>query len=503
MKRVRMAFYGINGTGLGHISRLLNIAREARELLHAMNLGADFRILTTSEAPQVAWDFPVWKMPSKTVVANMDTDNQEYAATSQFLISNVVAMMRPDILVMDTMPQGSFGEFVQLRSFCRKAAFINRHKDEAQARDVLHQSHLPLYDLILTPDSAVEAGRYVIPEEIARRNVFTGVIHGFRREEVWSREDVRNHFGIRPDQTVFYISAGGGGDKHAEAELTALIDTIAEDDTNFLLVGYGPLYRGQKRYRANVIPMTDTDVRRFFPGVDAAVSAAGYNTFEELLAARIPTAFYAQEKGMDRQDERIRLGASRGWNRILEDFDPLTIRSEIAALKEFENRRDIVKALEARGSSQGALRAAVELLRLHVSLPGSPVIEHDLFVAAALRMGWTEVAMQEAVDPESAREAFVTAARWVLSRYQMSEDVLERNAFFDGARQAVATGVGTETYTEEARWGCQVERVRRDVGCSARTMGVLLREYQATEHLDDLEGFADFCRAQVLPLAAT
>jgi len=127
-KSVSAVFYGINGTGLGHISRLLNIARAARELLHAMNIGADFHFITSSEAPQVAWDFPVTKLPSKTVVNGCDTSNPKFAALSKVMIMNLMTVLRPHLLVMDTMPQGSFGEFTLLKDLCRQKVFINRHK---------------------------------------------------------------------------------------------------------------------------------------------------------------------------------------------------------------------------------------------------------------------------------------------------------------------------------------------------------------------------------------
>jgi UDP-N-acetylglucosamine--N-acetylmuramyl-(pentapeptide) pyrophosphoryl-undecaprenol N-acetylglucosamine transferase len=432
-----MAFYGINGTGLGHVSRLLNIAREAREILHVLGLGADFRFLTTTEAPQVAWDFPVWKLPSKTVVSAMDTDSAEYAASSQFLISNVMGMMRPELLVMDTMPQGSFGEFVMLRTFCRHAAFINRHKGEAQATDPVHLAHLPLYDLILTPDSVRQCDRYVIPDAVARRNIFTGVIHGFRAEEAMTRDAVRAHFGVAPRQTVIYISAGGGGDRHAEAECTALVDTLSADPNYFLLVGYGPLYRGVKRYARNVIPLTDCDARVFFPGVDVALSAAGYNTYEELLAAGVPTAFYAQVKGMDRQDERVALGVHRGWHHHLGDFDPLTIRETAEGLTTAAARLQIADALGDREQSAGALRAALELLVLHASAPSSPIDLAALYAAAALRAEWPAVARAQGVSGAGSRQRFVSAARRVLRDQGRSSAVVERNAFFEDARQAM------------------------------------------------------------------
>jgi UDP-N-acetylglucosamine--N-acetylmuramyl-(pentapeptide) pyrophosphoryl-undecaprenol N-acetylglucosamine transferase len=510
VKKARIAFYGINGTGLGHYSRLLGIAREARELLHATGVGADFRFLTTSEAPQVAWDFPVWKLPSKTVVAGMDTDNADYAATSQLLVCNVVASMRPDVLVMDTVPQGSFGELLQLRAFCRRTVFVNRHKSEAAAADPVHQAHLPLYDLILTPDVADQAHRYVLPPSLSARNVFTGVVHGFRPEEAPTRQQVRDYFGVAAGQTVVYLSAGGGGDRHAQAELARLVSEASADPAHFVLVGYGPLYRGEKRYAPNVVPLAEADVRRFFPGVDLAVSAAGYNAYQELLAAGVPTAFYAQVKGMDRQDERVAIGVARGWHRHLEDFDPLTIRDEIAALKDPAVRAGLARALRERGRTDGALAAAVELLRLHASIPSSPVDERALLAAAAMRAEWTDVAREMSVGPAESRAAFVRAARRVLAWYAQLSSAVERNAFFDGARAALRGDAPPDAYRAAAAAGRALDAWKSAAGCPDRRLERLTRAYLA-DHANPrgldaagaAERFIRFCTSHLEPAPET
>ena len=73
-----------------------------------------------------------------------------------------------------------------------------------------------------------------------------------------------------------------------------------------VIVGYGPLYKGVIHYaNRQAIPFTGTRVNRYFAGVDLAISAAGYNSVEELQAANVPTLFYGLEKGFDDQFEII------------------------------------------------------------------------------------------------------------------------------------------------------------------------------------------------------
>ncbi|MBM83079.1 MAG: hypothetical protein CMJ78_21165 [Planctomycetaceae bacterium] len=364
---VRILFYAINGTGLGHLSRLLAIARQARELLHAMGIRADFHFITTSEAPEIAWDFPVYKIPSKTIIADSDTPNSAFAQSAKLIISNLTSTLRPDLLVLDTVPTGSFQEFVFLKDYAKKTVFIDRHKDSKAATSSVHQTHLSLYDLIIIPDDQSVADRYPVSAKARKRRRFVGRIHGFNPLIAMPREAVREQFGV-DRKWLIYVSAGGGGDAHAANDLDHIIDALADDLDHFLLIGYGPLYRGSRVYRSNVVPLSEAYVSRFFRGIDIAVSAAGYNTYEELLAATVPSAFYAQIKGLDRQDQRIEWGQTAGWHLALSSLDKPLVRAAVENLKDETRRLAIHSRLVERGCSQGNLFAAIELIKLATAM---------------------------------------------------------------------------------------------------------------------------------------
>ena len=229
-------------------------------------------------------------------MAPSDTSNQTYAAHAQFFISNLVALIRPDVLVMDTLPQGSFGEFLSMKAFCKKKVFINRHKKESVSQHPLHQSMLPLYDLILSPTQTSSDQHATIPDSLKDRHFYTGEIHSFRLEQAWSRAQVRTYFGVEADQSLVYISAGGGGDSLANAHMQQLIEGALRLPQVKILAAYGPLFTGKRYYHPRVIPFSETGASRYFKGIDAAISAGGYNSFQELLVAGVPTSFFAQGK---------------------------------------------------------------------------------------------------------------------------------------------------------------------------------------------------------------
>lgn len=389
-RAVNLLFYAINGTGLGHLSRLLNIARSAETYLKCLGIPSRIQFLTTSEGSEIAGDYPVYKIPSKTIVNKSELSSGAYRAQAKLFISNVVAGIKPDILILDTVPEGSFKEFLFLKDYAKKTAFVYRHMIEERQRSETVQAHLSLYDLILIPDKPSEKSRYVWPKRKTEAIEFVGCIHGFQGDfqrsvgfphsqfSELNRESIRNYFGVPDNKTLIYVSAGGGGDKKASQDLKSLIEVLSQDQDNVLLIGYGPLYQGPKLYRANVIPLSEPGVSRYFPGMDIAVSAAGYNSYNELLAAGVPTLFYAQEKGWDNQQERIDRGFKQGWHERLSSFDPLLIQTKIAALKDPENRFRIQEKLAQRDSQSGASLAASALLELHSRLGESNVPRREL-----------------------------------------------------------------------------------------------------------------------------
>ncbi|MFN3200715.1 MAG: hypothetical protein ACE366_20115 [Bradymonadia bacterium] len=384
---MRLCFCAINGTGLGHLRRAVNIAREARLILEALDLRPELRIVTTSDAPQIARGVsPVYKLPSKTTARQLGLEPRAFTAEARMILSGLVASFRPHVLVQDTRPEGVYQEFAFIRDHAQASAFIGRHTDPAQTQKAAYRAHLALYNRILVPDDADQAQRYLLPPALAERRQFVGAIQGFRRATALTRAEVQQRYGLPDDAWIVYVSAGGGGDPEAEAQLDVLIETLlsAHDDAH-LLIGHGPLYQGVHRRGPRVHPVVELEASALFSGVDAAFSAAGYNSHQELLAAQVPTAFFAQPKGLDRQDLRVARGVEQGLHLALPALAPETIALVSAQLRRPEVLDPMRRALAERPFPLGALKAAEALLRLAADHGRSAIDRSALRRAVALR----------------------------------------------------------------------------------------------------------------------
>jgi predicted glycosyltransferase len=352
---LRVVCYAVNGTGVGHLTRLLSIARWLRR--YALSLGRKIEIwfLTSSEADALVFSegFAAFKIPSKTIVAEAGIDRRAYLALAKQWIWHTLGLLRPDLFIVDTFPRGSFGELTSALDLCRHAAFVYRPVRAEVAARPDFQAMLGLYDLLVVPETDAPV---LVPESARDRLVHVGPVLSRERWELLPRAVARERLGVREDQRCVFVSAGGGGDREAEVHIASTIEALAGDPSLSIVIGTGPLYRGRPFPNLTSLPGRAAEYALAF---DAAVCAAGYNTFGEMMFAGVPTAFLPQEKLADDQRARAELAAQRGAGVLLErDSD---VRSVVCELVERTGAREAARRLVPEN---GARLAAAELLRL-------------------------------------------------------------------------------------------------------------------------------------------
>ncbi len=342
----RVVFYAVNGAGMGHITRLLAVARWMRRYLAVLEeRPPEILFLSSSEATGVLLEagFASFKVPSKTVVRQAGMDMLEYRRLARHFIWQTLGVLSPDLLVVDTFPSGSFDELLQVLDGPFRKAFILRRVKPEYARRPIYRAALGLYPTVVVPHAPEVFDHQPPPGVEAGRVAFSGEVLSFEPDEVLGRAEARRRLGVPPEATLIYVSAGGGGDPGSEAALERLVAAIQALPGAWALVGAGPLYSGRRLGGERVVWFTDPQVSRYFGACDAAISAGGYNTFHELLLARVPALFFAQEKVADDQGERIARAAQAGACVELRDLDDI---------------QDIHRSLQAAMEGRAAMQAA-------------------------------------------------------------------------------------------------------------------------------------------------
>ncbi len=356
----RILFVTSNGTGLGHLTRSMAIARRLPESVEPLF------ITFSAGAPVVrAQGFAV------EYIASYDrpgagTDLSWTLRARDRLVA-AVAEIQPSLVVFDgTHPYERL--LPALRStgaplvWCRRGMW----RPDADAAP-LHRSHL--FDYILEPgelDPGADRG-----PTAARRGEATTVApivlldHG----EQLDRELACDELGLKPDgrNVLVQLGQGNGVREATERCLTRLqslpgVQAVALSST---LRTLGDLGDGVVRIDATY------PIARYYRAFDASIAAAGYNVFHELIAMRVPTLFIPIERQTDDQLARAQsanaigtgLAANGPFDPALESLiDELTgergadrLRTALARVEAWDGARQAVGHLvELTGATSGA-----------------------------------------------------------------------------------------------------------------------------------------------------
>ena len=302
---MRILFYAVNGLGLGHVTRLMAIAREIRNLKR----GTEILFLTSSEADSIIYKegFPAVKLPSKTIARESGMQARIHSRMLQQTAWSVFSAFNPHVTVVDTFPLGFCYELdpVLMWKTC-KFVFIYRQRKSEKALDKRFQAALQRYNLVIVPHEKQEFGVAMPP---GVRSLFAGKIIIRGKKDLLPAETVKQEFGLPPDKKNVLITLGGGGQKGLETQIDKVLDVLAGYPAVHPVVAQGNLLRclNTRCTAANGNGRPYSVIKQYFPlcelynAFDYVVAGCGYNTVNELLYFNKPAVYLPFERQVDDQ----------------------------------------------------------------------------------------------------------------------------------------------------------------------------------------------------------
>ncbi|OQA32906.1 MAG: undecaprenyldiphospho-muramoylpentapeptide beta-N- acetylglucosaminyltransferase [Betaproteobacteria bacterium ADurb.Bin341] len=360
MAAPRLVFYAVNGLGLGHVTRLLAIARAVRRIARR----AEILFITSSEADGVIYreGFAAVKLPSKTIREQCGLSKGTYLKLAQSVTWTTLSSFNPDVLIVDTYPSGSFEELLPVLRWKQKNVFVFREQREATYLSKLLMAVLPLYDRLIIPHDDIEAVGH-LPEPHKAHAV--GPILIREKNEILSRAEARRALNLPLDGLLFYGSFGGGGDPETRRALELTAQAIAELPDAHLVLAAGPLLRQSLPAREKITVLSDRyPMLDVLPAFDAAITAAGYNTVHELLFAGIPSVLVPFGRVLDDQEKRVQSLAEQGACLACAPLTESGIREAVNCLTDAGTRRQLAERGKQIVKTNGATAAAKLILEL-------------------------------------------------------------------------------------------------------------------------------------------
>lgn len=307
--RLSFVSYAVNGSGLGHLMRQVAIQRWIRRICTFAGTRSAHWFLTTSEADTLlhAEGFAGFKLPSKSVVEESGIGKQGYLALAKQWVWNSLGVIRPDVLLVDTFPNGSFHELIAALDLVPKKALVLRPVKEDFARRGAFAAMVGLYDKVIVPASETDAPGLADALGLTPSRLrFVGPVFRVERSELRERAEARARLGIPDGVRALLVSGGGGGDPDVDALFDRVERIAAASPDVHVVFGAGALFRGAPRRGARRTWIAEHDLAENLAAIDVAVCAAGFNTFHELAFVGVPTVFVPQDKVADDQGARAR-----------------------------------------------------------------------------------------------------------------------------------------------------------------------------------------------------
>jgi UDP:flavonoid glycosyltransferase YjiC (YdhE family) len=352
----RLLFVTSNGTGLGHLTRGMAIARR-------LSPGVEPAFLTLSAAAPVVeqMGFHVEYFPSHTAAAAESPRRWDRRLRARLEL--LLGELEPDLLVFDgAHPYDALIAVLRAHRggrmrtvWCRRPMW----REGTGAEAIYWASE---FDAVLEPGELAEAedrGLTVARREDAER---VGPIVFLDRGELLSREEATAELGLDPERPHALVALGQGPElDRTVARCLELLAAHPEVQVAALESSLSPELRvpGEVVHLRGTYPMS-----RFYRAFDLAVAAAGYNAFHELCAHGVPSLFVPMPRQIDDQAARAGWAQESGVGRGLAGPEDPALERKLGELVDADVRSSIREALGALPDAEGARDAAAWLTGL-------------------------------------------------------------------------------------------------------------------------------------------
>jgi UDP-N-acetylglucosamine--N-acetylmuramyl-(pentapeptide) pyrophosphoryl-undecaprenol N-acetylglucosamine transferase len=367
--KARVLCYALNGLGIGHVVRVRAVTRWMRKLAPSMGIELECFYVTSCDADssRVFDGVPVFKVPSRVTIKSANSD-EGFVYAARDCVWAILERLRPELLIVDTVPSGTFNEFIAVPGMdpfrlCGHRVFIHRPVRAEAAQKERFSSMLSRYDLILVPDLAENTSIF-LPQLPAERVHFCGPIISYDPSDLLDRKAALAALGVADSSFNIYVSTGGGGHPDADGRIETICHALREMNDAQVLIGAGPLYRGRKFEGRGIIWLNTPEMGTCLRAMDVAISGAGYNSFHELMLAGIPTIFMPLTAALDDQQERALRAERAGAAILAQELFEDTLQSQVQLWRDPVRREAAASAARKLVFHNGARGVAERLLRL-------------------------------------------------------------------------------------------------------------------------------------------
>ena len=350
----RVLFVTSNGVGLGHLTRCLAIAKRCEHPIEPVFVTMSQAFGFVEEA-----GFPVEYLPFHRYLGAVP------AAWNAHLKQELLDKLRfygATALVFDgNVPYPGLVEAIQALPQCW-SIWIRRAMWRHGAKGGLLAAGQD-FDAVIEPGEIAGAFDGGVTTAEQKRVLRTAPITLLNDGEYLPAAAARGELGLPPEATCVLVQVGSGNNfDYTDVVDDAMAFLSRQDGVAVAYVDWPnrdePADLPDHVHRLRTFPSA-----RYLQGFDFCVSSAGYNSFHELCAARVPTVFVPNENPvMDDQLARAMFANVAGFGALAQRGDTVGLHAALQRYLDPAERAASVRRLEPHMPSENGAIAAADFI---------------------------------------------------------------------------------------------------------------------------------------------
>lgn len=346
--RPKALFVTSNGAGMGHLTRMLGIARSISDSVSPVFLSMSQGLGVVANA-----GFPFEYVPFNSALQTKSALWHEYFDDR---LSAAIDHYDARIIIFDgTWPYRgmlqTFGRHDLLKVWIRRGMWKSRISPE----QLTVSEH---FDLVVEPgDYAQDYDEGATTKVTDARRVAPMTV--LRGNEILSRDDAREELGLSDPDVGGYalVTLGAGNINDLSSTQEMFLEAIGAHSGWEAVTTKVPIAAAHHSSLARSI--STFPLARYTNAFDFAVSAAGYNSFSEWISGALPTIWVPNlATQTDDQDARTRWAHDTGRGIRDLGIDESSIRDAVGTMVDSHSRAQIQEALMNVPLATGAADAA-------------------------------------------------------------------------------------------------------------------------------------------------
>ena len=339
-----------NGVGVGHLTRMLAIARRCPAPLEPV-------FLTFSQAVRIVREqgFLAEYLPFHTYL------RCDIGRWNEFLrkeLNELISFYDPRVLVFDGhVPYGglvgAIDDNPQLTSIWCRRGMWGAHRG---AETIKRERH---FDAVIEPGDLAESFDRGLTTQYRDRTRPVGPVRLLDPGDMLGRDEARRALDLRPDGPAALVLLGAGNNYDYELIRKVVLARLQRAGNVQIVAAEWLIAERPVPLPEHIIRLVDYPISPYFAAFDLAVSAVGYNSFHELLFAGVPTIFVPNENPQqDDQLARAAFAESHGLGFCVRRSAVYRLGAAIDRLLDPEVRASIRARCTTLAVPNGALEAA-------------------------------------------------------------------------------------------------------------------------------------------------